>query len=159
MILPFRTRMTIFIVALPGILDMFWILERFLGLPPGLRHAGMIVPEILLLGALVALVMWSFVVRWLHRKETVILLGVALAMAAGGISRLLWIVWSPLGDPLLKPHLFEAGGLVTGALILGIEAESGRRYFLRMEEKSRSVSASVSTREKSGKPSPPGRSG
>ena len=106
MILPFRTRMTIFIVALPGILDMFWILERFLGLPSKFRHVGLVVPELLLLAALVALVMWSFVVRWLHRKETVILLGVAIAMAVGGISRLLWIVWSPLGDPLLKPHLF-----------------------------------------------------
>ncbi|MHB1925938.1 MAG: hypothetical protein ACYCRD_01560 [Leptospirillum sp.] len=144
MILPFRTRMTIFIVALPGILDIFWIMERFLGLPVQLRHAGLIVPEILLLVALVGLVMWSFVVRWLHKKETVILLSVALAMASGGILRLFWIVWSPMGDPLLKPHLFEAGGLVTGALILGIEAESGRRHFVRMEEKARHAGQGLS---------------
>ncbi|MHB1286892.1 MAG: hypothetical protein ACYCYP_10105 [Leptospirales bacterium] len=137
MILPFRTRFTILLVTFPGLLDMLWIFERFLGLPVRYRHPGLIVPEVLLLVAFLWLIMWSFVVRWLGKKETVILLGVSLGMALAGFLRLLWIVWSPLSDPLLKPHLFEVGGLVTGSLILGIEAESGRRYFVRQELKVR----------------------
>ncbi len=137
MILPFRTRFTILLVTFPGLLDMVWIFERFLGLPVRYRHPGLIVPEVLLLVAFLGLIMWSFVVRWLGKKETVILLGVSLGMALAGFLRLLWIVWSPLSDPLLKPHLFEVGGLVTGSLILGIEAESGRRYFVRQERKAR----------------------
>lgn len=140
MIFPFRTRFTIFLVTFPGLLDMVWIFERFLGLPVRYRHPGLIVPEALLLTAFLGLIMWSFVVRWLGKKETVVLLAVSVGMALAGFLRLFWIVWSPLADPLLKPHLFEVGGLVTGSLILGIEAESGRRYFVRQEEKEREES-------------------
>ncbi|MHB8421249.1 MAG: hypothetical protein ACYC9S_00605 [Leptospirales bacterium] len=137
MIFPFRTRFTILLVTFPGLLDMFWIFERFLGLPVRYRHPGLIAPEAMLLVVFLGLIMWSFVVRWLAKKETVILLSVSVGMAIAGFLRLFWIVWSPLSDPLLKPHLFEVGGLVSGALILGIEAESGRRYFIRKEQKER----------------------
>ena len=106
MIFPFRTRFTIFLVTFPGLLDMVWIFERFLGLPVRYRHPGLIVPEVLLLVAFLGLIMWSFVARWLGKKESVILLSLSVGMALSGFLRLFWIVWSPLSDPLLKPHLF-----------------------------------------------------
>ncbi len=147
MILPFRTRLTILIVTIPGLLDMYWIFERFLALPVGLRHPLHVALESVLLVVFLGLIMWSLVARRLTLKSTMGLLSVAISMAIMGFLRLSLIVWSPLSDPLLKPHLFEVGGLITGALILGIEAESGRRYFVRMgqKENERSLSRAGST--------------
>lgn len=137
MILPFRTKLTILFVTVPGLLDMYWIFERFLALPVRYRDVVHIALETVLLVVFLGLIMWSLVARKLTMKGTMGLLAVAVSMAVAGFLRLSVIVWSPLTDPLLKPHLFEVGGLVTGALILGIEAEAGRRYFVRMEEKER----------------------
>lgn len=139
MILPFRTRLTILIVTIPGLLDMYWIFERFLALPVRLRQPLHVVFEAILLVVFLGLIMWSLVSRRLTLKGTLGLLSVAISMAIAGLVRLFLIVWSPLSDPLLKPHLFEVGGLVTGALILGIEAESGRRHFVRMDQKEREL--------------------
>ena len=136
MMMPMRTRITILIVAIPGLLDMTWILERFLGLPVSLRNPSLLLLELPLLMVLLSVVMWSFAIRTLTYRGTVGLVGVSGFLLLGGLLRLGMIVAAPLDDPLLKPHLFEISGLVFGSLILGIEAESGRRYFLRIKEKS-----------------------
>ncbi len=136
MMMPMRTRITILIVAIPGLLDMTWILERFLSLPVSLRNPSLLLLELPLLMVLLSVVMWSFAIRTLTYRGTVGLVAVSGFLLLGGLLRLGMIVAAPLDDPLLKPHLFEISGLVFGALILGIEAESGRRYFVRLKEKS-----------------------
>jgi hypothetical protein len=136
MMMPMRTRITILIVAIPGLLDMTWILERFLALPVSLRNPSLLLLELPLLMVLLSVVMWSFAIRTLTYRGTVGLVVVSGFLLLSGLLRLGMIVAAPLDDPLLKPHLFEISGLVFGSLILGIEAESGRRYFARIKEKS-----------------------
>ncbi len=137
MMMPMRTRVTVLIVALPGLVDMTWILERFLALPVSLRNPSLLMLELPLLLVLLSVVMWSFAIRTLTHRGILGLLAVSGFLLLSGILRLGLIVSEPLADPLLKPHLFEVGGLVFGSLILGIEAESGRRYFVRQQEKER----------------------
>jgi len=143
MMMPMRTRITILIVAIPGLLDMTWILERFLALPVSLRDPSLLLLELPLLMVLLSVVMWSFAIRTLTYRGTVGLVVVSGFLLLSGLLRLGMIVAAPLDDPLLKPHLFEISGLVFGSLILGIEAESGRRYFARIKEKSLSNAPGV----------------
>ncbi|MCL5285922.1 MAG: hypothetical protein M1313_09345 [Nitrospirae bacterium] len=130
--MPLRTRVTILIFAVPGLIDEYWLGNRFLDLPGALRRAGLISVELAMLLLLLALVMWSFTARKLTSGSAVFLFGSAVLMGGGGALRLLLVLADPTGDPLLKPHLFEVGGLVFAAMMIGIEGQAARRYFEKM---------------------------
>jgi hypothetical protein len=132
--MPFRTRITLLMFAFPGLLDEYWLGNRFLDLPQNLRSLPLIVVELPMLLLLLVLVMWSFTARQMTSRGAAFLFGSALAMALGGASRLLLVLMDPTGDPLLKPHLFEVGGLVFASLMIGIEGQAARRYFSKLQK-------------------------
>jgi hypothetical protein len=132
--MPFRTKITLLMFAFPGLLDEYWLGNRFLDLPPDLRSFRLIVVELPMLLLLLVLVMWSFTVRQLTSRSAGFLFGSALLMGSGGALRLFLILMDPTGDPLLKPHLFEVGGLVFAALMIGIEGQAARRYFEKVRK-------------------------
>ena len=107
MMMPMRTRITILIVAIPGLLDMTWILERFLALPVSLRNPSLLLLELPLLMVLLSVVMWSFAIRTLTYRGTVGLVVVSGFLLLSGLLRLGMIVAAPLDDPLLKPPLYK----------------------------------------------------
>ena len=129
--MPFRTRVTLLMFAFPGLLDEYWLGNRFLDLPRHLRHFSLVAVEMPMLLLLLILVMWSFTARHLTVRSAGFLFGSALLMGLGGVLRLLLVLLDPTGDPLLKPHLFEVGGLVFAALMVGIEGQAARRYFAK----------------------------
>lgn len=133
MTMPFRTRVTLLMFAFPGLVDEYWLGNRFLDLPVRLRHLPLIAVEGPMLLLLLALVMWSFNARHLTARSAGYLFGSALLMGLGGALRLLLVLMDPTGDPLLKPHLFEVGGLVFGSLMVGIEGQAARRYFAKSQ--------------------------
>ena len=116
MTMPFRTRLTILIFAIPGLLDEYWLGNRYLDLPSSLRRPVLVSVEGAMLLLLLVLVMWSFTARRLSSRSAGFLFTSAVLM-------------DPTGDPLLKPHLFEVGGLVFAAMMIGIEGQAARRYF------------------------------
>ena len=132
--MPFRTRITILIFAIPGLLDEYWLGNRFLDLPEALRRPSLVSVEVAMLLLLLVLVMWSFTARRLTSRSAVFLFTSAILMGGGGALRLLLVLANPTGDPLLKPHLFEVGGLVFAAMMIGIEGQAARRYFEKMRK-------------------------
>ncbi len=129
MTMPFRTRLTILIFAIPGLLDEYWLGNRYLDLPSSLRRPVLVSVEGAMLLLLLVLVMWSFTARRLSSRSAGFLFTSAVLMGGGGALRLLLVLMDPTGDPLLKPHLFEVGGLVFAAMMIGIEGQAARRYF------------------------------
>lgn len=132
MTMPFRTRITLLMFAFPGLLDEYWIGNRFLDLPERLRHPLLVAVELPMLLLLLVLVMWSFTARSLTSRSAGFLFGSAILMGLGGAARLFLVLLDPTGDPLLKPHLFEIGGLVFASLMVGIEGQAARRYFAKI---------------------------
>jgi hypothetical protein len=132
--MPFRTRLTILIFAIPGLLDEYWLGNRYLDLPPSLRRPVLVSVEGAMLLLLLVLVMWSFTARRLSSRSAGFLFTSAVMMGGGGALRLLLVLMDPTGDPLLKPHLFEVGGLVFAAMMIGIEGQAARRYFDKVRQ-------------------------
>jgi len=132
--MPFRTRLTILIFAVPGLLDEYWLGNRFLDLPARLRRPILVSVEGAMLVLLLVLVMWSFTARRLSSRSAAFLFASAVMMGGGGALRLLLVLMDPTGDPLLKPHLFEVGGLVFAAMMIGIEGQAARRYFDKVRQ-------------------------
>lgn len=118
--------------AIPGLVDEYWLGNRFLDLPSALRHGSLLVVEIPMLVLLVLLVAWSVTARKLTEKGALALFAAAVMMGGGGALRLLLVLSNPENDPLLKPHLFEVGGLVFAAMMVGIEGQAARRYFEKL---------------------------
>ena len=67
--MPFRTRVTILIFAIPGLVDEYWLGNRFLDLPEALRRPSLVSVEAAMLLLLLVLVMWSFTARRLRRNS------------------------------------------------------------------------------------------
>ncbi|MGC8500043.1 MAG: hypothetical protein ACP5OS_02555 [Leptospirillia bacterium] len=132
--MPARTRITLLMFAIPGLLDEYWLGNRFLDLPPSLRHPALLVVELPMLGLLALLVAWSVTSRRMTERGALALFAAALLMGGGGLLRLLLVLAAPEEDPLLKPHLFEVGGLVFAAMMVGIEGQAARRYFEKMRQ-------------------------
>ena len=130
--MPARTRITLLMFAIPGLVDEYWLGNRFLDLPPGLRHPSLVVVELPMLILLLLLVAWSVTARKMTEKGALALFAAAVMMGGGGALRLLLVLTNPEDDPLLKPHLFEVGGLVFAAMMVGIEGQAARRYFEKL---------------------------
>ena len=132
--MPLRTRLTLLIFAIPGLVDEYWLGNRFLDLPTALRRPELVIVELPMLLLLLILIMWSLTARKLTARSAGFLFASALLMGGGGALRLLLVLMDPTGDPLLKPHLFEVGGLVFAAMMVGIEGQAARRYFDKMKK-------------------------
>ncbi len=130
--MPARTRITLLMFAIPGLLDEYWLGNRFLDLPPALRHLSLLVVEVPMLVLLVLLVAWSVTSRRMTERGALGLFAAAVMLGGGGVLRLLLVLTNPEDDPLLKPHLFEVGGLVFAAMMVGIEGQAARRYFEKL---------------------------
>ncbi len=134
MTMPFRTKFTLWLFAIPGLIDEYWLGNRFLDLPAAIRRPVLVSVELPMFLLLLVLVTWSVTARRLTARSAGFLFGSAIAMAAGGLGRLLLVLVDPTGDPLLKPHLFEVGGLIFAAMMVGIEGQAARRYFEKLRK-------------------------
>ena len=129
--------------AIPGLVDEYWLGNRFLDLPPGLRHWPLLAVEIPMLVLLVLLVAWSVTSRKMTERGALGLFAAAVMLGGGGALRLLLVLTNPEDDPLLKPHLFEVGGLVFASLMVGIEGQAARRYFDKLRRSREGVPGSL----------------